>query len=122
PASVKYAASRRGSHWRRCSRFSRTSRSTSPALSVCQGTSSTPGVGTGALLRPHVEQTEGGALRVGEDAEPSAGKVLRRHHLAGTPGDGLLLGRVNVGDGEVHHPVARHLGGNHGVHLHGAGD
>src|SRR5256886_1477743 len=73
-----------------------------------------------ALL--HGEQAERRALRVLENREAAAWKVLRPQHLLAAEVDGLLVGFVDIIGTEVNHPVGRDLGRHHRVHVHAAGD
>src|SRR5207302_2310678 len=74
------------------------------------------------LARRHLEQPERGALRIGEDRETSAGEFHRRDQFARAGLRGRLERLVDVGDREVHEPVAGHLRRYHGLHLLAAGD
>src|SRR5258707_2567749 len=74
------------------------------------------------VARLGLKQTERRALRVAHDPEAAARKVLRRNHLARAQLCRLLERLVDVSELEVGPPVARYLGGDHGGHLHAAGD
>src|SRR2546428_10062500 len=65
----------------------------------------------------HLEKAERCTLRVAEDREPAARKVLRLEHRLGARLRRLVVRSVDVGPREVRPPVAGHLRPDHGGHL-----
>src|SRR5207249_10653547 len=82
------------------------------------GPRSPPVRNSSSLSALHDEQAERRALRVLEDREATARKVLRLKHLLASEIDRFFVGFVDVVGTEVNHPVRGNLGRHHRIHVH----